>query len=872
MFDTLRNLPHRLRRAFRRAEFERQLDDELRFHVDAEEADLVRRGVAPHEARRRARAALGGFDRWRDEARDTRASRPLENVARDLRLALRALRRAPSYTVPAVATLALGVGAMATIGSLAYDVLLRPLPYDQPSRLVAIYERNVPRQVERNVVSGLAFLAWREGMRTVDSVSALMPDTEVWLTDAGPERVSGAMVSPGLFELLGRKPMLGAGFSFPAGASEVILSHGFWTRRLGADASIVGKAVRFGAKPLTVVGVMPPDFVPLRLGWLGADQEYWRPLTVTQEQAQQWGRFLLVAARLRPGVTLEAAAREFEATHASLRSERVLSDGWYPQVIPLAEEISGSVRPALSALVVACLLLLVMVLTNTTLLTIAHARRRAADRVLRTVLGATRARLAGERLITTLILALTGSSVGVAASAWAIPALTRFLPPDVPLLDTVRFGSAALLVGAITALLATLVLTVAPMIDHRGSAMPATLQGGARLTRGAHTASVVVGEAALAVVLTILAVLTLRSFERLTSVDVGFDPTRLLAFRVSFEAEPAAARNATRTLFEQLRALPGVVAAGRTSVRPFHSGGTATTIMPPGMGDRDRSQFPTAAVRFVDRDYFRTMGLEPIAGRLFTPADGPDAPLRVVVNEELGRKLFPDEKNVVGRQFDLRLWEPYSREIIGVVRNVQLKSPRDPPKPTVYIFAEQQSDGEQYDVLVRTSADESTLVPAIRRTVDGAARGTPIYRVERMGETVAGTIARERVTAQLLAFFAASALLLVAVGVYGLYAGDVTRRRREIGVRMALGETSAGIVRALVGRALVRTLVGVALGAGLGYATSRVLDRVLYGIPTTDPWSYLAAALLVILVALGATFVPAWQASGVQPSLALRAE
>ena len=339
-------------------------------------------------------ATFGGFDRWREEAHETRLSHHVEILGHDLKLAIRGLRHSPSYTVPALATIALGVAALATIITLAYDVLLRPLPYAESSRLVAVYERNVPRKGDRNVVSAVAFLAWRQRSRTMDSVSAIMPDTRVWTTDAGAERVSGALVSTSFFAVLGVHPAIGAGFSGAPNAREVVVSHAFWSRRPHADPSIVGKTIRMDGAPVTLVGVMPPSFEPVRFSWLG-DQEYWAPLTIGPQQFQ-WGRFLVVVARLHPGATVAGAEREAHAIHAQLRGEGAIAEGWDTQVFPLGEEIIGSVRGPLYALIVACGLLLVMVLTNTSLLTVAQARRRTAEYAL-TVRPRCNARAAARR-------------------------------------------------------------------------------------------------------------------------------------------------------------------------------------------------------------------------------------------------------------------------------------------------------------------------------------------------------------------------------------------------------------------------------------------------------------------------------------------
>lgn len=872
IMEAVRGIPRRLGRALGRREFERQLDDELRFHVDAESAELVRRGVEPAEARRRAMAALGGLDRWRDEVRETRVTHWLEVLGRDVRLSLRMLGRRPSYTLPVLLTMALGIAAMASIATVAYDVIFRPLPYREPERLVAVFERNIPRKRDRNVVSVTALEAWKQRSRTLDSASGLMPSSRVWLSGAGPVRVSGAEVSPSLFELLGRRPVLGPGFSTGTPVNEVIVSHRFWIDRLGADSSIIGKSIRLDGAPVTVVGVMGSDFEPLRFGWMG-EQEYWLPFTPTP-QSREWGRFLLVAARLRAGATLEQANRELESIHAQLRTEGSIAEGWDAHTFVLSDEMSDSVRAPFMALLAACALLLAMLLTNTALLTMAEARTRAMDRALRLVLGATRARLSTERLVTSLLLALGGGALGLALAAWAIPALTRLLPVDVPRLDQVSFGEVAVLVGVGTAALAAMLIAIVPALDQRRAGTSA-LQAGARMTSRSHTSWVVITETATAVVLTLFAGLTLRSFNRLASVDAGFDPSHLLAFRVSFEgpgvSQPAAVA-ASREFFRMIRIVPGVASAGRTSVRPFNLGGTSTTVTPPGQSEKDQSKFPTAAIRFVDAEYFQTLGLAPLAGRIFSTSDRADGPVRAVVNESLLKALFPEGGNVLGRTFDVRVNGTLRPEIVGVVRDVRLTNLRMDPRPTVYFFTEQQTAGEEYDVLVRTQGDELAILPGIRNALKSVAADVPLFRVESMRRTADQTIARERVTAQLLVFFATAALLLVAVGVYGLYAGDVARRRREIGVRMALGETPARVVASMLGQALARTALGLVVGGAAGVLMTRGLQSILYGVAPNDPATYAGAAAIVVAVAVGATLIPARKASAVQPSSALRAE
>lgn len=868
MWHAMIRLRRRVARALSPTRTARQLDAELRFHIESEAAAKVRAGLSESEARRQTLAELGGVDRWHEEVRDQRPGRGLELLLRDIRLAARALRRAPAYTLPAIATLALGIAALAAIASLTSAVLLRPLPYRDPGRLVALWEMNAPRNRTRNVVSATVFDAWRTRSRLLESITAFMPSSQVWQGDAAPERVFGAEVSPSMFDLLGRRPMLGPGFSPGMPVNEVVISHGFWTRRLGGDSSIVARPIRLGGTSVTVVGVMPNDFVPVEFGWL-SDQEFWLPLNITAT-SHNWGRFLVVAARLKAGATHEALGRELNAISAQLLSEKALGEGWDAHAVPLAHEMTGSVKPALVSLVIASVLLLAMVVTNTSLLTLAHLRQRAPDRALRAALGATGSRLRGERLVTSGLIGFGGAVLGSLLALLAIPILVQLLPADVPRLDTVRFDAVAGLAIVVATLLVMLVLAILPsrgIFEGRALALQS-----ARLTRRGHGTWLIVAEAALALVLAVFASLTVRSFDRLRSVNLGFDPSALLALRVAFDGGVGTSSPVMfDRLLEQIRATPGVEAAGLISVRPFSSGGSATRIAPLGMGENESAALPTAEVRLVDRGFFDALSLTPIAGRPFSGREAPGTAPLAVVNEALLQALWPGEPNAIGRKFDLRMYNNQPPEIIGVVRDVRLVSPRFAARPTVYLSAA-QFPTNAFDLLVRGKLGESITIPSLRTAVERVAPGTPLYQVASLDGIIAESMARERVTALLLGFFAAAALLLVAVGVYGLFAGEVARGRQEIGVRLALGESTARLVRSIVSRALMRVLLGVIIGSAASLLAARVLRTLLFGIPSTDPLSYLTAIVVVLVAALGATLIPALQAARVDPVRALRAE
>ena len=869
MRSLVHNVRRRLLRIFRPRRLDSQLDDELLFHVESETAAHIARGMSEPEARRRALAELGGVERWREEVRDQRPTHSLEILLRDIALSFRALRRAGAYSIPAVATLALGIAALATIVSLTSAVLLRPLPYHDPGRLVALWERHIQRKADRNVASTTVFDAWRTRSRMLEGVAAFMPSSQVWQGSGNPERVFGAEVSPNMFELLGRRPMLGPGFSPGTPTAEVVISHSFWTQRLGADSSIISRSIRLSGLSYTVVGVMPNDFVPVKFGWMG-DQDFWLPLNITAQQ-RGWGRFLVVGGRMKPGVTLDALNGELAGISAQLLGEKSLSEGWDAHAIPLVDEMTGSVKPALLSLALASLLLLALVLTNTSLLTLAHLRQRSPDRALRRALGATTGRLRGERLITSALLGFAGATVGTLLVLPAIPLLVRLLPRDLPRLATVRFDAVAVAAILVATLLSTAVLAFVPAGNAGSRDLP---NQSARLTRRSRGAWLIVAETALALVLAVLASLTVRSFDRLRSVEIGFDPSSLLVFRVALDASGATATTPSAIVFEnltqQLRAVPGIEAVGLTSVRPFRAGGSATTIAPLGSGDLDRSSLPVADVRVVDPGYFEALKLTATSGRLFTGNEVRGNPPLAIVNEALLRALWPTEPNAVGRKFNLNMYDNAVPEILGVVRDVRLASPRLAPRPTVYLSAA-QFPNDVFDIIVRSGLG-AAVVPTIRPAVTAVAPGTPIYELNTLGSIIAEATARERVTAFLLAFFAIAALLLVAVGVYGLFAGEVARGRQEIGVRIALGERSTRLVGSMLVRAMLRAGAGVIIGVAASVLATRAVQGMLYGVLPGDPLSHATAVGVVLVTALVATLLPALQAARVDPVRALRAD
>ncbi|HEV8364123.1 MAG TPA: FtsX-like permease family protein, partial [Gemmatimonadaceae bacterium] len=467
------------------------------------------------------------------------------------------------------------------------------------------------------------------------------------------------------------------------------------------------------------------------------------------------------------------------------------------------------------------------------------------------------------------LLGFAGAAVGTLLTLSAIPLLVRLLPRDLPRLGTVKFDGVAVAAIFLATLLSSAVLALVPAGDGAGQDLP---NQSARLTRRSRAAWLIVAETALALVLAVLASLTVRSFDRLRSADLGFDPSNVLAFRVALQSSDGSAMPSTvfEQLVERLRATPGVEAVGLTSERPFRSGGSATTIAPLGAGAGDRSGLPGADVRIVDRGFFEALNMTAISGRLFSGGEGIGNPPLAVVNEALVRALWRAEPNAVGRKFDFYMFDNVPPEIIGVVRDVRLTNPRLAARPTVYVSAA-QFPRNVFDVVVR-SALGTAVIPSIRQDVTDLAPGTPIYQLNTLSSIVADSMVRERVTAFLLAFFAVAALLLVAVGVYGLFAGEVARGRREIGVRIALGERSTRLVGSMLTRAMLRAAAGVVIGIAVSVLATRAVQGLLYGVLPNDTLSHAMAVGVVLVTAFVATLLPALQAARVDPVRALRAD
>jgi predicted permease len=863
----------RIRLLLRRDAVERSMDGEFQDHVDRETAEHIRRGWSPEAARRRALVDFGGLDNIREAARDARGGRPTEDVVADLRYAGRILRRNPTFTAIAALTFALGIGVASAIFSVVYGVLVRPLPYADPSRLMVLWERNIARNLDHNVVSADNYEAWRDASHTFERLAALVP-TSVTLTGASAERLPGAEVSPGYFTLLGVLPAMGRDFSDEDARTQatVIVSHAFWKQRLGGDPSVIGRRLSTSGPPLTVIGVMPAGFDPPQFGWLG-EQTLWLPLTIT-EANRAWGRYLLVVGRLRQAATPAEARAEMDSM-ATARQHVADNQGWSASVIPLASQITGDVRTSLVVIFVVGGLLLVMATTNVAMLTLSAMERRGSEFAVRRAIGASQGRLFRQLFTQSALVGALGSAVGLLVAIPATQLLVSLLPPDMPRVASIRIDWAVLAGASGAALLATTCFgSLAARRGRRLSLLALTGREGGDTRTTARTGAGVLmsAEIALAITVSTMALLMARSFVSLRAVDLGFDPRGVIAVRLTASGDGYATPASQRAFFdralERFRAIPHVRAAGLMSVRPFGGLGPADTVRDAQEAPGVTAFTPVTDVRVVTAETFQALGVPVLAGTLFDRLTDVAAPPRVVINSALAHALWPGQ-SAIGHTLAMTMYDGITPEVIGVVGDVHLMDTRTAPRPTAYLSAARFTD-RQRDLLIRTDLDPDAVLPSLRAAVADFAPGLPLYQVTSLPRLIERSLASDRFTTVLLAAFSAVALALATIGVFGIFSADVTRRRKEIGVRLALGGTAASVAALLLGRALKRAAAGLAAGLVLAALAARSMSSLLFGVGSSDPLTLIAVAATVATIAAVATLVPAAQALRSAPLRALR--
>jgi len=883
----------RLRALFRRGAMEAEMDEELRSHFENQVEKFVASGLPREEALRRARLEFGGHEQLKGECRDARGVSVIETLLQDLRYALRMLRNNPGFAAVAILTLALGIGANTAIFSVIDSVLLRPLPYQDPAGLVMVWENNSQHPNPHNTVSPPDFLDWQSRNSAFAEMSAIF-DQHANLTGNGlPQEVVLEDVSANFFSVLGVNPILGPGFTSENGRAGhdkvVIISYGFWKERFGSDTEIIGKTLVLNGHPLAVVGVAPQNFTWfIKDGsFTGAKPEMWSPFVfpASFSNRKDIGRFLSVVARLKPGVTAAQAQSQMNAIAARIAEEYPDFNGyWGANVVPVHDQISGELRPALLILFGAVAFVLLIACANVSSLLLARASAREREIAVRTAMGASPWRIASQLLTESVLLALIGGAIGVALAIWGTDLLLAVSPRNLLDLRSIPIDWRVLTFAAGATLIAGLLFGFLPSYISAHSGISETLKEGGRgssagIKRRFVRSAFVVAQMCLALVLLAGSGLLIRSFIRLVGVDPGFDASHLLTFKISLPSSKYKTDPVQLAFFQQLLArisrLPGVSSASMDSFPPFSGLGAATGVHVLSQPERSLMDLPVAAVRVVGADYFPTMQIPLRAGRLFNNKELTEERHVVLINQAFADQYLhgvnPLGQKAVIYMKSLEESQNTPSEIIGVVGDVRQMGLDTPAEPTVY-WPHPELVMSGMTILVRTANDPLTLVSAVRNELQQMDPEQPMAAIATMDELLSGSLSRSRFTMLVLGVFAALALVLASVGIYGVIAYSVTQRTQEFGIRIALGASRRDVLRLVLGQGTRLTLLGIGMGIVAALVVTRLMATLLYGISATDPVTFTAVALLLALVALAACYIPARRATRVDPIVALRYE
>jgi putative ABC transport system permease protein len=818
----------------------------------------------------------------------------MEILLQDLRYSVRMLAKKPGFTAIAALTFAIGLGANAAIFSVVNTVLLRPLSYPDPDRVVALWETRSEEAGGRSRVTPANFIDWKQGSRVFQDMAAY-GSAAANLTGAGePEQILGARVSSGYFGVLGIQPSVGRSFlsqEYQPGSDRlVVLGHDLWARRFGSDPDIAGRPITLDGRSYTVIGVMPAGVYPTwptaagRVSFDPKNAQFWIPMSFDAEWAANRRTHVLgVVGRLRPGVPLEQASVELRTIARRLEQENPENKGAGIAIDRLMDEVTGPVRPALLTLLGAVGLVLIMACANIASLLLAQLAGRQREIGIRAALGATRGRLIRQFLVECGLLQVLGGAVGIILALTLVGAIPRFVVQQIPRLDAVRLDRAVLSLSLMVSLATAVPLGLMMAWQWSGRKLQEKLSEGGRAAGGGSgrqklRRALVVAQVSLAVTLMIGAGLLIRSFWLLRRVDPGFNPNRVLTLNLTLPGsqyrEWRQISDFYNRLLDRLQELPGVESAATAYDQPLQSSWIDSfTIESRPAPPPD--QVPSADFHPVSPAYFSTVGIELTRGRTFGDQDDPSHPGAVIINRALARRYFPDEEPLGNRLRILtpsRFWPgqmPVSFEIVGIVGDVKSSGLTKQAEPAFYVPARQMPSPDM-NVLVRTAGDPAGLIGAVRDAVWQIDPNQPIAGISTMDRIVSDSISQPRLAMVLMVLFGLMALSLATVGIYGLLSYTVRQRTHEIGVRMALGSRRADVLRIVVGDGLVLTMAGIGIGLAASMALTRLLSGLLFGVGATDPLTFVGVGVLLVLSATLASYLPARRASRMDPMVALR--
>ena len=861
-----------------------ELSAELESNVELHTQENMRRGMNAAEARRQALIRLGGMEAVKEEYRERRGLPWLEAFAQDVRFGLRMLRKNPGFTAVAVITLALGIGANTAVFSVVNAVLLQPLPFRDPDRLVALWQTNMARGSDRENVSPANFYDWRADSQAFEEMVAMVYWAFDYTGKGEPESFTGELVTEGFFHMMGVSALHGRTFlpeEYKEGHDKVVLlTYGFWQRRFGGDPGIVGKPISLRDEGFLVVGILPPDF---HMPWLGADREIFAPMPFTAAMRQMRAAgYLYVLARLKPGVTVSQADTMLQATASRLAKEYPTEDGSVgASVLKLDEQMVHHIRPMLLLVCGAVGAVLLIVCANVASLLLVRGSQRARELAIRVSLGAGRSRVLRQLLTESLVLCAIGCTGGLLLAQWSMHFVRGMRGIEVPRLEQTTIDWRVLAFSIAISVITALVFGLAPALQVSRAGLESTTRrrgAGAGSRRGLK-AFFVMAEVALAVALLAGAGLLLRSMVNLLRVDPGFSGDRVIALQVF--AWSRYTSNAQRAAYFQeaiskVAAVPGVESAAAVSSLPLLFGGPNESFRfsIEGQPALRPDQQPTAIASVATPDYFTTMGIPLLRGRLFSKFDSPDSPPVVVINHTMAERYWPGQdplgKHIVVQPF-MRQGKPATCEIVGIVGDVRQQGPEVRPGAEFFRPHAQEPSGSMAYV-VRTTGDPAVQTKAIKDAIWSVNNKITFYEIQTMAHLQEATLAERHMTLWLLGMFAGLALLLASIGIYGVISYTTSQRTQEIGLRMALGAQRTHVLGMIVQEGLRIVLVGLACGIVISLLLVRLLATLLVGVEGTDPLTFSAVAALLLLVAALACYVPARRAARVDPLVALRYE
>ena len=869
------------RNLFWRTKVEQELSAEMaqafEFLVEAK----IRDGASPSEARRLAAIELGGVEQLKEEIREARVGYNLEGVFRDVRYGLRMLVKHKGFAAVAIIALGLGIGANTAIFSLVNGVLLRPLPFPDSDRIVYFEGKNPAAGITDSNISYLDFTDWSQQKDVFASSAAYWTGTADLSGDgAEPEAVPRAGVTPGFFSVLGVQPVLGRAIvpeddkpaSFNEGRGTVaIISHGLWKRRFGSDPSIVGKQVVMKSRPLTVIGVMPPGFE------YPEQTQIWVNSAVNLSEEPRENRAWMAIARLNAGVDLKQAQTRVSAVNAQLDKQFHESNkGWDATLCLLHERLVRDLKPSLLALLGAVGFVLIIACANVANLLLARSAARQKEIAIRAAMGASRTRVLRQMLTESILLSVIGGVAGLILSIWLTRVLISMLPEGAPRIENIGIDYRVLTFALGLSALTGIVFGIAPALQASKLDVTSSLKEGGRSGEGHRRTSarslLLIGEVALSLMLLVGAGLLIKSFLRLQEIRPGFNPHNVLVANIALpypKYQYDQFEEFFRRLTERLEASPGVQAAGGNINLPLNASGYALGrgFIPEGRPltvDENRDAMFSA----ITGDYFRALQIPLLSGRTFTLHDNADGPKVVIINETIAKRHFGSATEAIGKRLSIWHDEKFMREIVGVVGDTKTDSLTGEAGAQIYV-PNAQAKFNLMGLVIRTAGDPAAFATTLRHEVQALDKDQPIYSVRTMDDVVANSLGTRRVSMQLFTVFASAALLLAALGIYGVMAYSVTQRTQEIGIRMALGAQKSDVLWLVVRQGMMLALIGIVVGVGGAFALTRVIANLLFGVGASDPVTFGAISLLLMIVSLIACYLPARRAARLNPTVAL---